>query len=221
MGGAYKRQGRFEEASRLLRESIAIRERVSGPNHPLVGFGHFSLAQTLARMKDFEKAEFHAHHSLQIHVASFGPEHPETSTAHDLVGEVYVMQGKFREALPVFQKSLEIKEKTVGKDHQLVSYWLAGEAQWHEGLGQRERALPYYDRVLALSHNPRTVAETHFSMARAFHALGRKRPQIEAAARKAIAMYKELKEDAIAQEIEEWLASHRGPKGGARTARGR
>jgi tetratricopeptide (TPR) repeat protein len=221
MGGAYKRQGKLEEASRLLRESIAIRERVSGPNHPMVGFGHFSLSQTLARMKDFQKAEFHANHSLQIHIASFGPEHPETSTAYDLVGEVYVMQGKFREALPIFQKSLEIKEKTVGKEHQLVSYSLAGLAQCHVGLSQPELALPYYDRVLALSHNPRTVAETHLSRARAFHALGRKRPQIEEAARKAIATYKELKEDEAVKDIEQWLASVRGAKGGTRKARSR
>ncbi|MBN1203899.1 MAG: tetratricopeptide repeat protein [Myxococcaceae bacterium] len=221
MGGAYKRQGKFEEASRMLRESIAIRERVSGPNHPMVGFGHFSLSQTLARLKDYEKAEFHANHSLKIHIAAFGPEHAETSTAYDLVGEIYVIQGKFREALPVFQKSLEIKEKAVGKDHQLVSYSVAGLAQCHVGLGQPERALPYFERVLALSHNPRTLAETHYSMARAFQALGRKRAQIEEAARKAITTARSLKEEALAQNVEEWLASTRGAKGSTRTARRR
>jgi eukaryotic-like serine/threonine-protein kinase len=221
LGNAYRKEGRYEEAVRVTREAIAVRERVNGPNHPLVGFLHYSLAQALARVKELEQAQHHANRSLEIHIASFGPEHPETGSAYDLVGEVFLIQDKYKEARAAYQRALEIKEKAVGRNHVTVSYPAAGVGLCYLGLGEPARALPFFERAVALSQDPPNKGTAYFGMAKALDSLGRKPPQILAAAQKAREAYASVKNQKMVEEIDAWIARHSGAKGGTKTARSR
>jgi tetratricopeptide (TPR) repeat protein len=87
IGNLHRKQGRFEEASKALGEALALRERLSGPRHPIAGTIHYSLAQAL-RLHDFEQARTHARRALEIDIATFGPEHPQVGGSYDVVGHV-------------------------------------------------------------------------------------------------------------------------------------
>ncbi|MFL5347361.1 MAG: tetratricopeptide repeat protein [Hyalangium sp.] len=208
MGNAYRQEGQFQEAVRAITEAIAIRERVSGPSHPLVGYLYYGLAQAQLRLKDFEKAEASAKHSLEIHIAAFGPEHSETGDAYDVVGQVYLMGKKFHEALEPYQKALDIKEKRLGKDHETVGYSALGLALAYLELGESAKALPLFERVLTITHDPRTQGDAYFGLARAMDSLGRKGSEVLATAQKGRDAFASVQETENAKEISDWMAQH-------------
>ncbi len=217
IGNAYRQEGQFQEAVRAISEAISIRERVSGPNHPLVGYLYYGLAQAQLRLKDFEKAEASAKHSLEIHIAAFGPEHSETGDAYDVVGQVYLMSKKFREALAPYQKALDIKEKRLGKDHETVGYSALGLALAYIELGEAAKARPLFERVLTITHDPRTLGDAYFGLARAMDSLGQKGPEVLATAQKGRDAFSSVHEDENAKEVSDWMAQHSVVKASTRT----
>jgi serine/threonine protein kinase len=206
MGNAYRQEGQFQEAVNAIQEALSIRERLSGPNHPLVGYLYYGLAQSLLRLEQFDKAEAAAKHSLDIHISAFGPEHSETAEAYDVVGQAFLMGKKYREAVAPFQKALSIKEKTVGPTHETVGYSAVGLGLSHLELGEAAEALPLLERVLTITHDPRTQADAYFGLARSMDLLGRGTPEVLAAAQKAHDTFAQVKEDKFAKEVSDWMA---------------
>jgi tetratricopeptide (TPR) repeat protein len=213
MGTILKRGRRFDEASRALTEAVGIRERVSGPNHPLGGVLHYSLAQTYLLMKDFQKAQVHARRALEINLAAFGPEHSKVADTYDVVGTISLDDKKYREALEPFQKALAIKEKTLGKDHEDVSYSACGLARSLLGLGEAARAMPLFERVLALKpSDPLIHGDAALGLARALEAQKRDPARALALARTARAVFASDKATAGVEEVDAWLAKYAGSK---------
>ncbi|WP_224250060.1 tetratricopeptide repeat protein [Hyalangium gracile] len=223
MGNAYRQEGQFEDSVRVYTQAIEIRERLSGPTHPIVGYLYYGRAQSRLRLEDFEKAEADAKRSLEIHIAARGPEHPETGDAYDVVGQVYLASKRYREALEPYQKALDIKEKTVGKDDETVSYSALGLGLSYLELDESAKALPLLERVLKITHDPRTQGDAYFGLARAMDAMGRKDPEVLANAQKAWDAFHGVKETEIAKEIADWMARHPSApvaaKGKSRTAK--
>lgn len=216
MSNAYRHEGQFEEAVRATNEAIAIRERVNGPNHPLVGYLYYGLAQAQMRMKDLDKAEASAKHSLEIHIAAFGPEHSETGDAYDVLGQAYLMSKKFQEAVAPYQKALDIKEKKLGKDHETVGYSALGLGLAYVELGEAAKALPLFERVLTITHDPRTQGDAYFGMARAMESLGRQGSEVLAAAQKGRDAFASVQENENAKEINDWISEHSVVKASAK-----
>ncbi len=213
MGTILKRDRRFDEASRALTEAVGIRERVSGPNHPLGAVLHYSLAQTFLLTKDFQKAQPHARRALEINLAAFGPEHSKVADTYDVVGTIYLEDKKHREALEPFQKALAIKEKVLGKDHEDVSYSACGLARSLLGLGEAARAMPFFERVLALKpSDPLIHGDAALGLARALDAQKRDPARALALARTARAVYASDKATAGVEEVDAWLAARSGSK---------
>jgi tetratricopeptide (TPR) repeat protein len=209
MGAIMKRDRRFDEASRALTEAVGIRERVSGPNHPLGGVLHYSLAQTFLLMKDFQKAQVHAQRALEIYLAAFGPEHSKVADTYDVVGTIYLDDKKYREALEPFQKALAIKEKTLGKNHEDVSYSASGLARSLLGLGEAARAMPLFERVLALKpSDPWVHGDAALGLARALEAQKRDPARALELARTARAVFAADKATAGVEEVDAWLAKY-------------
>jgi tetratricopeptide (TPR) repeat protein len=183
---------------------------------------HYSLSQTYLRLLNLEKARAHVLRALEIDVATFGPEHPTVGGTYDVVGTVYLRDKKYREALEAYEKALAIKEKALGKHHEDVSYSACGVARSLLELGQSARALPFYERVLAINPpDPVVRADAYLGMARSLDAQKKGSPQILAFARKARAEFDSAKVPEGVKEVDTWLAQRSGSKAGSRLAGGR
>ena len=149
-----------------------------------------------------------AQHALEIHIATFGPEHSETGDAYDVVGQAFLMDKKYPQAAAAYQKALEIKEQRLGKDHETVGYSALGLGLARLELGEAAKALPLLERVLTITHDPRTQGDAYFGIARAMDALGRKGPEVISAAQKGHDALASVQENENAQEISDWIAQH-------------
>jgi len=160
--------------------------------------------------------------ALEIDIATFGTEHPTVAGTYDVVGTVYLEGKKYREGLEAYQKALAIKEKTLGKNHEAVSYSACGVARGLLDLGQPAKAVPFFERVLAINPpDPVLRGDAYLGMARALDAQGKSTPRIIELARKARAEFASASVTEGVAEVDTWLAKLTGPRKGARPARGR
>jgi len=174
---------------------------------------HYSLAQTLLRMRDFAKAQVHARRALEIDLATFGPDHPQVGGTYDVVGTVYLEDGKYHAAQDAYQRALNIKEKALGKDHEDVSYSVRGLAGSLMGLGEAAKATPLFERVLALNPpDPVLMGDAYFGLARALEAQGKERSRALMLARKARESFESAKVTAGVAEVGAWIAEHSASK---------
>jgi tetratricopeptide (TPR) repeat protein/predicted Ser/Thr protein kinase len=220
MGVVLRKLERFDDALQVLREGIAIREKVHGPTHPSIGNLNYVMAQVMLKKGDFEQARTYANRALEVRLAAFGAEHPEVGDAHDLVGVTSAMAGKHPEALESFLKGMSIKEKVLGQDHLYVSNSAAGAGMAYLELGQPERALPLFERVLVLNTVEQSVrGDAFFGIAQALDALKRKEVEVLDAARQAREAFASVKDTGRTAEVETWLAQRAKPQGKVRAAK--
>ncbi|HYH97195.1 tetratricopeptide repeat protein [Hyalangium sp.] len=220
LGVIYRKLERFEDALAALREGIVIREKVNGPNHPSVGSLNYAIAQVLLKKGDFEEARIYANKALEIRLATFGPEHAEVGDAHDVVGAASALAGKNREALESFLKGMAIKEKALGKEHRTVAFSAAGAGMAYLQLGDPARAVPLFERILAINTLEQQVrGDAFFGIAQALDALNRKEVEVLDSARKAREAFASVKDSVRVAEIDDWLAQRAKPKGKTRAVR--
>ena len=219
-GVVLRKLERFEEALQVLREGIAIREKVHGPMHPSIGSLNYVIAQVMLKKGDYAQSQAYAKRALDVRLAAFGPEHPEVGDAYDLVGVTSAMVSKHAEALESFLKGMEIKEKALGKDHLYVSNSAVGAGLAYIELKQPERALPLFERALAINtEEPSVRGDAYFGIAVALDAQKRKEVEVVDAARKAREAFASVKDTGRTAEVDAWLAKRAKPQGKVRSAK--
>ena len=99
---------KFREARALFEESLALRIRIYGKDHPDVAQSHYSLANLLHDLKDdLEEAEHHYREATDLIAKSYPPDHP--AIAYPMVGRARLAcdRGQPVEALELLDRSLE------------------------------------------------------------------------------------------------------------------
>jgi len=77
----YRVQGKYAETEPLYKWSLAIREKVLGPEHPDVGESLNNLALLYQTQGKYDEAEPLYKRSLSIWKMALGPEHPHVATS--------------------------------------------------------------------------------------------------------------------------------------------
>jgi CHAT domain-containing protein/tetratricopeptide (TPR) repeat protein len=150
LAASYTRQERFAEAEPLYRRSLAIREKVLGPEHPDVGQSLNNLATLYRARGRFAEAEPLYRRSLEIRERALGSDHPDVGASSNGLGGLYEMQGRYAEAEPLFLRALVIREKALGPDHAAVGGSLNNLAGLYQAQGRFAEAEPLYRRALGI-----------------------------------------------------------------------
>ena len=117
----YTLEGKYKEASLLLKRVVAIKEK-SGPDDPALARDLRLLAENYRYQSKFNEAEPLLKRSLVIQENIFGPDHLDLAGSLSVLAVNYRNQGKFAKAEPLFKRVLEIQEKALGpNDLHLVS----------------------------------------------------------------------------------------------------
>ena len=80
--------GKYAEAEKAYRRAVAIRERVFGPEHPIVGLSCSNLGLVLYNQGRYAAAEPEFLRTLTIWQKTFGPEHPNVGGLRNNLGKV-------------------------------------------------------------------------------------------------------------------------------------
>ena len=154
VAGVYLRdRGQYPQAELLLKQALALRERVLGPEHPEI----VSTLNQLAWLSILQGKYQQAKGLLQPALAGFehvlGAEHPEVAAALDNLAAVYMYEGKYGQAEPLFQRALALREQALGKSHPLVSESLNNLALLYTRQGKYAKAESLYQHALTIEEN--------------------------------------------------------------------
>jgi tetratricopeptide (TPR) repeat protein len=139
--------------------SLAIREKVSGAEHPEMAGSLNNLGGLLSKQGDYSGARDCYERALAIWEKVSGPEHPETARGLNNLGYILVMQGNYSEARGCYERALAIWENVCGAKHRETSRSLnnLGSLLFRQGdysgaHGYFERALAIQQTVLGIEH---------------------------------------------------------------------
>ncbi|MBW1789099.1 MAG: CHAT domain-containing protein, partial [Deltaproteobacteria bacterium] len=140
----------YTEAEPLFNRSLAMAQKVLGPDHPDTALTLNNFAVLYDNMKNFSKAETLYKQALEIHEKSLGVNHP--NVALDLNNLAFLNQamGNYDRAEPFYKRALEIKEKALGPDHPDTALSLFNLAFMYGTQGRNNESLTLFKRGLTI-----------------------------------------------------------------------
>jgi len=159
LANLYQGQGRYDEAESLHLQTLELRKRVLGEEHPDTLMSADNLAMIYGAQGRYDEAEPLNLEALEIFKRVLGEEHPHTVASMNNLAELYENQGRYNEAEPLVLEALEIRKRVLGEEHPdtlALMNWLA----WlYHQQGRYDEAEPLYlqalerrRRVSGLSH---------------------------------------------------------------------
>jgi tetratricopeptide (TPR) repeat protein len=142
--------GKYSEAIPLATQSLHLREKTLGPEHPGTATSLNNLGELYYSMRDYAKAEPLLQRALKIREKVLGPEHQYTALSLNNLGELYKGMGNYAKAEPLFQRALKIKEKALGPDHPGTAISLNNLGELYGYMGDYAKAEPLFQRALKI-----------------------------------------------------------------------
>jgi tetratricopeptide (TPR) repeat protein len=161
-------RGDYGEAERIHRQSVALRERDSGPDDPEVATCLNNLALVYIDRFDFGRAEPLLVRSLQIMQRAAGHGGEDTSLALNNLGMCYVRSGKYFEAQPLLEQALAYEQGLSERQDFFYATILNNIAELQLGLGNNDEALRLCQEALELREkigNPEKLGRSYITMA--------------------------------------------------------
>ena len=178
MGDVYDSLGLYSPAQSLQQESLEIRRRVLGPEHPETLQSMNDLAHALyheARGADAEKLYREA---LDIERRVLGPEHPRTLLSMNNLANALWHEGRYADSEKLHRETLDIRRRVLGPEHPEtlqsmndLANDLSDQGHFAEAEKLHREALDIERRVLGPEH-PRTLLSMN-NLATALYREGR------------------------------------------------
>ena len=148
LGKLEQELGRPAEAERLLNESLAVGERIFGPEHPSLGVVLNELSRLHIRQSHHVRAQAVLERLLRI-ARTKGEDHPEVATA--LAGLAVALRGLGNHdgAEQRYREALRIREKVLAPDHMAIVVTLEQLSDTCAAQGNRTEALTLLQRALS------------------------------------------------------------------------
>src|SRR5262245_17019744 len=121
LGEVYLAQARFDEAEELTRQSLALRERIWGPDHRQVVHSCVGLANIYMCQARFAEAEELLLRSLRLTETNLGPNHTDTAICNNNLGKVYGDQRRHAQAEEYYRRTLAIFEKMRNREFRGIA----------------------------------------------------------------------------------------------------
>jgi tetratricopeptide (TPR) repeat protein len=109
--------GNYSKAEQLNQQTLQLKEKVLGKEHPDTLMSMNNLARSLRQQGKFAEAEAMHRQTLQLQEKLFGKEHPDTLMSMGNLAILLRQQGKFAEAKAMDWQTLQLREKVLGKEH--------------------------------------------------------------------------------------------------------
>jgi tetratricopeptide (TPR) repeat protein len=142
--------GNYQDAFRWQKESLAIRKKTLGEEHPDTATSYNNLAGLYESMGVYEKAEQLYLKALKIREEVLGEEHPNTATTYNNLAGLYESMGAYEKAEPLYLKDLKISEKVLGEEHPSTATTYNNLAGLYRSMGAYEKAEPLYLKALKI-----------------------------------------------------------------------
>jgi serine/threonine-protein kinase len=111
----------YDRAEPLFRETLALRERVLGDDHPDVAWTRYNFAYLLMEEQKYEEAAQVAQTLLAQRGSILPDSHPTVAATLQVLGRVRMAQDRVADAAPLLEESLTLRRKSLPPDHWLLA----------------------------------------------------------------------------------------------------
>jgi len=157
----------FPQAEATLQRAIAVRESVSGSDHPRTLKARSRLGAMLTEASRYGDAEIELRQVLDGSTRALGPDHRETLVAQEELARALHDGGKPADALPLFEDALQRRERLSGPPERNLSTLLNNLGLLYRDLGRPREGLAMllrayeFDVNLLGSTHPATLTALH------------------------------------------------------------
>jgi pentatricopeptide repeat protein len=117
LANALLKQGRYNEAETMYRETLAVRQRVFGSEHADTLATVNNLANVLNAQCKYSEAETMCRETLAVRQRVLGSEHPSTLNTANNLAFALDLQGKYSEAETMYRETLGAQQRVFGSEH--------------------------------------------------------------------------------------------------------
>lgn len=147
---AFQEMGKYEEARTRYERSLALRQKVLGPEHAMVAISLNSLGSVLSAMGRYDEARDSYERALAIRRKTLGSDHPLVANTYNNLGTAFDAMGKYEEALAEYEHALAIRKNALGLEHSDVASALTNMGTALDALGRTDEAMRVYEQALAI-----------------------------------------------------------------------
>lgn len=144
------KEGKFDEALRLTKQVLEIRERLLSPGDPQILTSLSDLAEVYSAKRDYGEARKVLLRLLQNQEQRFGRESIELALTLDRVALLHRRHGDYDKAEEAYKRAIALKEKAYGTDNVELAHSLIGLAEIHRDRQKFNQAEPLYKRALLI-----------------------------------------------------------------------
>jgi CHAT domain-containing protein/tetratricopeptide (TPR) repeat protein len=149
----YTDLGRYAEAESLHTLAMAINEKTIGPENPQYANSMNLMASLYGAKGDYVKAVNLSRKALALLEKIMGPDHPFIAVTLNNLALLLWDQGEYAEAESLYTKAIAILEKSVRPNNPAFAESFRNSARNYCSLGQFDRALEDYRRLLVSRKN--------------------------------------------------------------------
>jgi len=117
-------QGKYAEAEQMHRETLALRDRVLGKEHPDTLTSMNNLANTLSSQGKYAEAEQMHQETLVLREKVLGKEHPNTLESVYWLAYLLQLQHRYWVTLSLYERACTGYQITLGPDHPTTREFL-------------------------------------------------------------------------------------------------
>ncbi|MBV6324462.1 tetratricopeptide repeat protein [Duganella violaceipulchra] len=170
LGELYRREGRLRQALACFEESMSLRQRGLGEDHPDTLASKSNLAGVLRVQGQLDEAQFLEECIVEARERLLGREHLDTLAARANLAATLAEQGRAAEALAMLDAVLDAYLRLLGSEHLLTLACKASRADMLFRRGDSEHARIAQEQVLAA--RKRLLGAEHADTLRSKTALG-------------------------------------------------
>jgi serine/threonine protein kinase/tetratricopeptide (TPR) repeat protein len=170
MGKVYHSLGLYDVATPLLKEGLALREQVLGPESKEVAASLESVGILLQRTGQYEEARPILERALAIREKICMPVDPAVASALNNLANLMADVGENERAKQLYERSIAVWEEASGPDHIDVTAPMNNLALLLQTMGDFEEAQALYERCLTIKE--RELEPDHPELATTLHNLG-------------------------------------------------
>jgi CHAT domain-containing protein/tetratricopeptide (TPR) repeat protein len=178
LAAIYFSLGRLAEALKLNEETLTLRRRVLGPEHPDTLMSMANLAANYHSLGRLAEALKLNEETLTFRRRVLGLEHPDTLASMAALAVNYFSLGRLDETLKLNEETLTLTRRVLGLEHPDTLASMANLTESYSALGRFDEALKLNEETLTLrsrilgDEHPATLA-TMVSLAASYYDLGR------------------------------------------------
>ncbi|GAB5537799.1 MAG: serine/threonine-protein kinase [Rubricoccaceae bacterium] len=165
-----RRQGRYNEAEPLYRESIALKRRLLGDDHPAVATSLNNLGVMFGIAGRYDEVGPLLEEALAIRRARYGDVHPLVGGTLGSLSMLAITQEDYELAVARQDEALEIYQQLYDGDHPSITSVLLNQGQVRYQQGQFREAERIYREVLDMERRLR--GGDHEQVAKALNNVG-------------------------------------------------